>query len=865
MLKKIDYILSKSIFPIGFSKKTIVMLLIVSISYVILIAFWTHGKLLFGGDDTGIYNYSDIFSSLSISNLLWALSLFLSGRNIYATYYLHLFIDTLLAESTIYLLAILLFNKLEQREKQIVGLLAALFFLYNPWSVSLTYLSLVGDVGFEVTGFNLFLIGFLLFWNRESSRTIKKISPILAGIGLGIAQSPFPNYIRLLVVVFGIFLLALILIFMGHQIRKCRTVLSLAFFSVLTLSISVLLTIEYFLPIASNISSYVSVAASGAADHAYLGFYTGGFNALYNELRGLSGWQYPGIFYYTLYEKLNLLSVISYAWPILVLLLPLIFIINFHKRYSLRIIILELLVIAVIFWDKGANPPFGGVWTYINSLLPTGYQFIPTGYLTGLFINRLYPILAAFSILSIYNIIERYCEGKKNSTKENKKLVPTRILKYSKPSRVISIILVIILVGSAYPAFVGYAETFSYNGSNQGHQGFFIPESYYKVRNYLIDNGNGTSTLLLPGTTSNPYITTTWGYSGEIGFYSDFFAPASIITLNNYGGTYSNLTGWNFYFGLIHPFENLTNISVSRLQNYTSSLFHIGIGFLLLDKSIKSGYGENLTYASTLLKALEDANLAKSVYVSTHISLLKLMKLNVTTNNIVVGNFDNIAGKYPHTSLMVHNLKAPLYQDAGFADAGNIVEFSVLGYNSKSTPECYENGTYLGESDNCNFTFSQAGVYTAEAKLPNGTELRMNYIVNKKMTIFIAIPHVVIAGKTVYVSGAVFVGTTFPKTSYNWEWYTNGVYQKNIRDPSYVISIDFRDAEQYNLTPIVHDGLGEVASTTVEVYALNPTVYSIENGLKDNITPGSVFYFFLLILLGIDIYRYVRLNKRKRK
>ena len=86
-------------------KSELFFLILLSIFYVGMIAFWAHAKLLFGGDGVGFYNIYDFLQSPSASGLLWAISELLSFGNYSIMYYLHLFFDTFLATSSIYLLS----------------------------------------------------------------------------------------------------------------------------------------------------------------------------------------------------------------------------------------------------------------------------------------------------------------------------------------------------------------------------------------------------------------------------------------------------------------------------------------------------------------------------------------------------------------------------------------------------------------------------------------------------------------------------------------------------------------------------------------------------------------------------------------
>ena len=839
----------------------ILFLISLALFYNLVIAYWTHGKLLFGGDGVGYYNYYDFLQSPSFSGLIWAFTEFISFKNIYVMYYFHLFLSTLFSIAGIYVLTRLVLKNISGQRGMMLGMVTSLLFLFNPWSVSLTYISLIGSVSIGTGGLTLFFIGLFLFFNEnESTARIRRFSPIIAGIGLGIAQSPFPNYIRLLFVVVVIFLAAELFLIVHKRTRNLHHLGGMLVFALVCIIVSIGLSVEYFIPIVSSIHSTIALANAGASDKVYLGFYTGQFNVLLNELRGLSQWQYPGIFYYSLYVNLGVIFIISFIWPIFALVLPLLLVKHTDKKDTLRIFILVLALLLVIFWDKGENPPFGQLWIIINSFLPTGYQFIPTGYLTSIFISRFFPILSAFSTISIYDVLQSHhlTLGKWESLlKRFKKVVAGRnILPF-----MISIILTILLIASAYPAFVGYAETYSYNGSNQNNQGFFIPQSYDQAKTFLTNNNNG-SVLLLPPTTSNPYITTNWGYSGEIGFYSSFFAPINVITLNNFGGTYSNATQLLEYEELTQPKLNASN----GLNTYISNLEDYKIRYLLIDASITSGTAETAKQSYSLVMNLVNASFAKIVFVDGDLIIASINYNEMKSNEYVF--YPEVTNtNISQVEIYSYNQNASRFQTFGVADAGNTVTFSIPGYNGTIPPVWYENGSLLGRSYFENITFPSPGLYNIGARFPNGTLLHMNYTVNKRISPIILVmppPQLVETGSTVYLTGGVSGGTTFPEASYNWEWYINGVYQKSIGDSSYGIQVVFNRSGTYNITLVVHDALLENASTSTVLHVLSPLIYKIDMGVRENVTPGSTFYFFVVIIAVFESITYAWANRGRK-
>ena len=133
--------------------------------YVLVISYWTHGRLMFGGDGVGYYNYYNFLQGPSFSSMIWAFTELISFNNIYIMYYFHLFLVTLFSVAGIYILSRLILKNVSGEKAKMLGMAASLLFLFNPWSVDLTYLSLVGDVSIGAGGMTFFFIGLLLFLN----------------------------------------------------------------------------------------------------------------------------------------------------------------------------------------------------------------------------------------------------------------------------------------------------------------------------------------------------------------------------------------------------------------------------------------------------------------------------------------------------------------------------------------------------------------------------------------------------------------------------------------------------------------------------------------------------------------------------
>lgn len=830
-------------------KLSIFFILLLSILYIAILAFWAKGKLLFGGDDTGFYNISDFLNSPSINGFFWAIPYVLSFNNIYIGYYLHYFIDTFLSTFSIYILSYIIFEKLNQKDRVLISSVTAVLFLFNPWSVELTYLSLVGDVGLGVWGFTTFLIGNFYFIKNFSDRKTVLIASIIAGTGLGISLTPFPNYFRLLAVVLVLFLG--FTIYLSYKTFKKgehgkEFLVNLVIFFSISIFMAAILSINYLLPVLTNLHVSLSTAAYGASNKTYLGFYTGQFNNMANVLRGIVSWQYPGIFYYSWYENLNILMLISFLWPLFALPLASFFALK-HREKILYPIIVGLLL--VILWEKGANPPLGFIWVKLMDILPYKYQLLPTGYLSGLFVVRFYPLLAAFSIVMLFRFIQE--QFKSANIKKIRALY--FIKKHSKVPVLISLTLIILLSASAFPLFSGPAVTYTYNGSNDANAGFYVPTAYFHAKDFLEKNSNGM-VLLMPPTTSNPYLSTTWGYVGEVGFYQQFFAPIGILTLNNFGGTYNSPSEYSTYFNLTHPlyYNNLTK--TFKLNNtYINLLQENNIKYIMFDSSINSGLSSNVSYTKDVISTMDNVTWAKNVFQNAQLTIFSIVKTSMS-NQVRRGTSAMIcSNEYNNTNNKISalNENATRFQNLYYADTGNTVIFSLHKNPKMSNVTWYVNRTFYSEGYSIKLTFDHPGVYNISAFTSNGYH-SINYTVNQRMNVCISHPTVVDTGEVFYLSGGVSGGTVFPDAEYHWSWYIDGVFQHNISDMSYMVPIIFTKSGTYNITLTTNDALLENVSISVKITASPAWI----NNLVNNLSPSTIFYVIIVISVITNMILY---------
>ena len=374
----------------------------------------------------------------------------------------------------------------------------------------------------------------------------------------------------------------------------------------------------------------------------------------------------------------------------------------------------------------------------------------------------------------------------------------------------------------------------------------------------MADNNSGSMPLLSP-TTSNVFITMDWGYCGEISSYPISFASIGIVTLNNFGETYSNAAQRSEYMAVIQPRIDYT----SALRPYVATLVEYTIRYRFINSSITSRIAKTVKQSYSLVKNLVNASFAKIVFVDGNLTIASINYNEIKFNKYILDP-EAADTNSSHVEMYSYDQTVSRFRISIVTDAGNTVTLSAPGYKGTVPPVWSEDGSFLARSFYGNITFLSQGPCNIRVQLSYSTALHANYTVNRKMAAIIVAQNVVSAAIIAYFTGGIFGGTTFSGTGYNWEWYINGVYNKSIGDASYDIPIVFNNTGTYNITLVVHDALLGKTSVSILLHVLNPTSYKIYEGIRDNITAGSLFYFSVVIIAVLESVIYVKAN-RKRK
>ena len=601
----------------GLKKNGIIVLslLLISLFYVSLLLFYTHGSLLFNGDNYGFYHFTTGMLTTP-TGILEAFSLFITGSNVYASFYAYLFISISIAAFSMYFLSYQLYTHLlPTRLVKPSAMLSGTLYVLTPFILVDYYSTFIGNISLSssfLTLFFAFLMRSYRYYDIPGKSFVKNIG--MASIFLGLGVTPFPNDIRILFVGLVTFLsyiafVAVRSLLIRHKFLQLRNlVISFPVFFGLTILSSLFITYGSL----ANIGATVSSANVAASNFSNLGAYTGSFDAVIWTIRLIDTWSFPTgyVIYHSVYFNLNIVNVASFFWPILALVVPLIVLYRSRSNRAILLFVM-FLTICALFWEKSANQPLGSIWYFINSKLPYRYELIPNGTLTSIFLAKIYPVLAVFSVITIYEALKKI---------QFNGFIIKNIMRIA--IILVPIFLVSMLVVAEMPVFDGQLEANYYNPKSSG---FFIPNQYTEVRNYVMDHPGNV--LLLPGATT--YVTFSWNYSGTTYFYNTYFYPLNITTNQNFGGGYGSVQQVNAYVNLTSPIY-LENGTAYISSAWEKEISKIGFRYLLFDNSITGGQlYENYTYTKQAVLLLTNSGIITPVFTG---SLLILYKITFPKN-----------------------------------------------------------------------------------------------------------------------------------------------------------------------------------------------------------------------------------------
>lgn len=554
--------------------------LVLALLFSFLVWQYTSGGLLFGGDLPGFYSFQQALSDPTHYGFMYAIPLALTSGNYYASFYAVLFISTFLNVLAIYYLALELFrDNIDSSFLSLVAILSSLLYLLNPIILRNGYVSLLSNVSVANFGFFLFLIELIRFYRvGEKERRFGYSNAAIMGLGLGFSLRTFPDAARILAVGIGLFLYFLFFrhLFSRSSNRRQRTEWSQTLRLFLVFILATLMVGSFvLLPLVLNPSAAFQQASAGNKEFGP-GFYTGYFNNILQTLRGFNVVFFDGTIYSPLYYSNILVTLASTLLPLFVLCVPLLI---SDKKTLKTILPIELLALITIFWSKGANPPLGGIFTYITKSVPFGLGLIPTYFLGPLLLSETYSLLTAYSVVLLGFLFLKSISSNRMRIKSEGRLM-----------------FGIFLLALTIPAFVEALPLLNGQLLNgpfiSGQRGFIVPQDYQNVKNYLLQQNQ--SAVVLPA--SGRYVATAWGYAGSVDFYNRYFSPANTYVINTFGlyagfnpsnlSTYINMS---FPIAPTGPYRTL-NYSLSTPQS-------LGINSLTLNNTLLLNYTNQTNFS----------------------------------------------------------------------------------------------------------------------------------------------------------------------------------------------------------------------------------------------------------------------------
>lgn len=551
--------------------------------YEFIILFYTHGALLIGGDNPGYYTVISSWGQLNPSSALNSLSLIISNGNYYHSFYIDLFIKMDILLWAIYRLVIEFFKPhVKTKHLVYIGFLAAFLFPINLSAIQAVWQSFIGQFSLFSGLFILFLSLVVRIWSKMLNGERPKVHEVIISfLLLGLSGSFYPNVVRIIILGWLVFIYFFVIAFLASPKKKIsiKGVGTWIFFIFLAAIFSFLGGVYSLLGIvisSNTVSSSVKLSAIFSSSLVQ----PGGFNTFFNTIRIIQTQFFSESPYYLSYLQNPIIVMLSYIWPILALAVA------YHysmKDNIKRMYPIFILIIAMILWETGANPPIGTLYILLVNASPLIVQIFPPGFLMGHFIVPFYVVFASYSIYRLYidvrdKVYSSRSVDKRTSLNRRFRTVKTHL---SKARMIIPVLVLVVflsaIIVSAYPIFNGQAEGEFFNNSAKGT---FIPNEYPEVKN-IISQSLGNM-LILPG--MNTYIQTSWDYQGTSFFYNAYFANDPVFTMGSFGdyssfngsfmSLYTNMTSPLSYSSLVSPIAIDYNYSSSFVWGANSTVSH---------------------------------------------------------------------------------------------------------------------------------------------------------------------------------------------------------------------------------------------------------------------------------------------------
>jgi hypothetical protein len=545
--------------------------------FVAVMYYWSGGALLYRVDFPGVYRLGGFLLYPSANYIIPSLAAGVTLGNVYAAQYVSLFTDTFLCTLGAQIFARELFRRtFSGTPLTLLQVLAATFYIVNPYNVTWTYYALTLNMFLNNAAFFLVMALMVRMVRALRSRTpFTWVDAIWLGVALGLSSpTSFPNLARTLLIE-GIGFLVLALYALGLYLaqRSDRLVtwnVTVRFSSVTVPLAAAMVAYPFWVFLTSWLLQPAAIAQVAARNGPVT--LANSYHPLSDVVRLLARTQITHQAYYQLFLSNPWVITSSWMWPVLAIAVPLIF--SFSRRIPDRawIWVCLLLMVPCLIWATGYAPPFGALNAPIIAAVPYGIRFMPLFFPIELIVVKLYVVLAAFSVVMIYLVVRGHFP-----LRTRPRLPPTPRVSPRVRGRRISrsrvrqglamggaVGLAILLSLTATPIFVGSI----YEVGKGGRGTFFIPEGYFQVRHEL--TREHANALVLPS--MHLYVKTSWGYGGATGFYDEFFYPSRMVTPAYYGPYEYLLNSTRLQYAqatdVIVPGTNETPIMLTRTSHW---------------------------------------------------------------------------------------------------------------------------------------------------------------------------------------------------------------------------------------------------------------------------------------------------------
>ncbi|MCI4366577.1 MAG: hypothetical protein L3K08_02365, partial [Thermoplasmata archaeon] len=517
---------------------------------------FTGGGLLYAMDNVGAYSWQDFFLRPRTDYLLpSAISGLVLGQT-YTAFYLTVFAETFLVVLAIGTFCrALLKRSFGKWDLRFAGIIAGGLFLASPVLMTYRYASIMSAI-FVSTAALTFAFAFLIDAIRglRENEVFPWQRGVLLGIALGMSgPDSLPNDARV-VAVEALALLAFLVLFLmialaGTARRRPAT---RSFLHVLLVSVPIgaaLLSYPFYVFLTSKGFGISTVGGVASAFTPQL--QSGSWNTIDATVRLLGRRSFTATAYYSTYYTSvtwvgDVVQAATYLLPLLALVIPLVIALLWKFPDRWLVVPLTIVTIAGAIWEAGSNPPLGSIYTSVVGYLPYGATFFQTYSITDLILDKFYPVLIAFSIVTLSRLAVPilFPPGGRSATPAPLVLPPWEgVVRPASRSRgprgdpLTRALILVALTGStalaALPILNGAVDQNwippGYPG--YGERGIFIPNEYATVRSMLQErHGNA---ILLPQVSA--YVRTSWGFNGANGFYEAYYFPSQILVPGYYG------------------------------------------------------------------------------------------------------------------------------------------------------------------------------------------------------------------------------------------------------------------------------------------------------------------------------------------